>query len=104
MPDISEFHHYTELLNKMIQIADKEDLAECAKLLAMTVAHYEMRYGALPLEEHLAVTSKLNEHHADLLARGMETSYSSVLRGCAGWIRNYRLRKRRISHSISAKF
>jgi hypothetical protein len=84
MPDISEFHHYTELLDKMIQIADKEDLAECARLLAMYVAHYEMRYRALSLEEQLGVTSKLNEHHAELLARGMETMVGvlgSVIQG-----------------------
>lgn len=84
MPDISEFHHYTLLLDKLIQIADKEELAECAKLLAMNLAHYEMRYGALPLEEQLAVTSKLNEHHADLVAMSTETMVGvlgSVLQG-----------------------
>ena len=32
-----------------------------------------MRYGTLPLEEQLVVTDKLNEHHAKLLARSMET-------------------------------
>ena len=57
MSDISDFHRYTVLLDKLIKIADKEELAECARLLAMNVAHYEMRYGALPLEEQLAVTS-----------------------------------------------
>lgn len=73
MSDTSEFHHYMVLVDRLVQIADKEDLAECARLLAMNVAHYEMRYGALPLEDQLAVTSELNEHHAELVARGMET-------------------------------
>ncbi len=52
------------LVDKLVQIADKEDLAERDRLLAMNVAHYEMRYGALPLEDQLAVTTELNEHHA----------------------------------------
>ena len=54
MPDITELHQYMALVDKLVQIADKDDLAECARLLAMNVAHYEMRYGALPLEEQLA--------------------------------------------------
>lgn len=84
MSDTSEFHHYMVLLDQLIRIADKEDLAECSRLLAMNVAHYEMRYGALPLEEQLAVTSELNEHHAELAARGMETMVGvlgSVIQG-----------------------
>lgn len=73
MSDITELHQYLALVDKLVQIADKDDLAECARLLAMNVAHYEMRYGALPLEEKLAVTSKLNDDHAELVTRGMET-------------------------------
>lgn len=61
------------LVDKLVKIADKEDRAECARLLAMNVAYYEMRYGALPFEEQLAVTSKLNADHAELVARGMKT-------------------------------
>lgn len=73
MPDINALHQYIVLVDKLVQVADKDDLAECARLLAMNVAHYEMRYGALPLEEQLAITSTLNEDHAELLTRGMET-------------------------------
>jgi hypothetical protein len=40
---------------------------------AMNIAHYQLRYGELPLEEQLAITSKLNDHHAQLLTKGMET-------------------------------
>ena len=43
-----------------------------------------MRYGALALEEQLAVTSKLNDDHAELLTRGMETMggvLGNIIRG-----------------------
>jgi hypothetical protein len=84
MPDLSEFQHYTVLLDKLIEMADKEDLAECARLLAINVAHYEMRYGALSMEEQLTMTSELNDDHAKLLAGSMETTVGvlgSVIQG-----------------------
>jgi hypothetical protein len=64
MSDTSEFHHHMVLVDKLVQIADKEELAEGDRLLAMSAAHYEMRYGALPLEDQLAVSTELNEHYA----------------------------------------
>ena len=64
MSDLTKLEQYMVLVDKLVQIADKEDLAERDRLLAMNVAHYEMRYGALPLEDQLAVTTELNEHHA----------------------------------------
>ncbi len=38
----------------MIAESTKADLAECARLLALNVAHYKAKYGELPLEEHRA--------------------------------------------------
>ncbi len=73
MSNITDLHQYIALVDKLVQVAGKEDLAECARLLAMNVAHYEMRYGALPLEDQLAVTNKFNDVHGELLTRGMET-------------------------------
>ena len=56
-------------------MADKEQLAECARLLALNVAHYEMRYGSLSLEAILATTDSglSNDQQAELIARGMVT-------------------------------
>ena len=64
-----------ELADKLIQLADKEDLGECARLLAMNVAHYEMIYGDLP-QDHLVMTyvNELNDHQQTVLVtKGMET-------------------------------
>lgn len=52
-----------------------EDLAECARLLAINLAHYESVHGALPLDETLeiAYTEEPNQAQIDLMSRGMET-------------------------------
>jgi hypothetical protein len=39
----------------LIEKASKEQLAECARLLALNLAHYRARHGELPLEETLAL-------------------------------------------------
>jgi len=43
-------------------------------LLALNLAHYELRYGELPLDEALAAlaATKPNDAQAELLTRGME--------------------------------
>jgi hypothetical protein len=55
--------------------ASKDQLAECARLLALNVAHYASRYGELPIEEHLDFlhVENLNEQQAKFVQRGMET-------------------------------
>lgn len=75
MTDLSKFKQYQHLADRLIEIADKEQLAECARLLAMNVAHYEMKFGAMPLDEILATTTsgKPNDQQAELVAKGMET-------------------------------
>jgi len=75
MTDLTKFLQYKEIDDQLVEIADKEQLAECARLLAINVAHYEMKYGAVLLEEILATTQtgKLNEQQAELMAKGTET-------------------------------
>jgi len=71
----SKLQQYLELSDKLVEIADKEQLAECARLLAMNVAHYEMQYGELPLDAILATNSTgiANDQQNELTAKGMET-------------------------------
>ena len=73
MSDLTELQQIVALVDKLVQVAAKDDLAECARLLAMNVAHYELRYGALPLEEQLTITSQFNGDQEELVMRGMET-------------------------------
>jgi hypothetical protein len=75
MTDKTKLQQYLELSDKLVEIADKEQLAECARLLAMNVAHYEIQYGELPLGAILATSSsgKANNQQVELTVKGMET-------------------------------
>ncbi len=54
VPHMGKFKEYYKTLDQMIAQSSKEDLAECARLLTLNVAHYKAKYGELPLEEHQA--------------------------------------------------
>ncbi len=73
MNALAEFKDYYKRLDEMIAESTKADLAECARLLALNVAHYKAKYGELPLEEHHAmlVTEDIDEEMAKLLASGV---------------------------------
>ena len=51
-------------------------------MLSINIAHYESKYGHLPLDETLsmAYTDEPNQAQMDLMARGMET-FVGVLGG-----------------------
>lgn len=74
MADLSEFQQYYQLADQLILGATKEDLAECARLLALNLAHYQGKYGELPLGETLAMinATEPKEEQAVLLRDGME--------------------------------
>jgi hypothetical protein len=74
MSDLSTFNQYNKLADLLIENVSKEDLAECARLLAMNVAHYQSKYGELPLDEKLAMIgmTKPNEEQIQLMTDGME--------------------------------
>ena len=75
MVDMSQFQQYLKVADQLTSVATKEDLAECARLLAINVAHYQSKYGQLPLDETLAMaySDKPNQAQLDLMARGLET-------------------------------
>lgn len=74
MVDLSSFEQYYKLADVLIGKADKEELAECARLLALNLAHYQGLYGEMPLDDTLALlnATEPNEEQAALLADGME--------------------------------
>ena len=75
MPDLSRVEQYIALADKLVQLADKEELAECGRILAMNLAHYKMKYGELPQDDgmFMADLGELSEQQAKLLINGMET-------------------------------
>lgn len=74
MSDLSTFEQYYKLADQLIQKVSKDDLAECARLLALNVAHYQSKYGELPLDEASAMIgmTKPNAEQLQLMAAGME--------------------------------
>lgn len=74
MANMQLYKQYMQLSDKLIKFASKEDLAECARLLAINIAHYESIHGSLPLNETLemAYAEELNQAQIDLMSRGME--------------------------------
>lgn len=74
MSDLSMFEQYYKLADQLIEKVSKEDLAECARLLALNVAHYQSKYGELPLDETLAMIgmNNPNAEQLQLMTDGME--------------------------------
>lgn len=57
----------------LIEQATKEQLAECARLLALNLAHHQSLHGEIPLDETLALldVTAPNAAQAKLLTNGM---------------------------------
>ena len=74
MSDLSMFDQYNKFADLLIEQVSKEEIAECARLLAMNVAHYQSKYGELPLEEKLAMIgmTKPNVEQIQLMTDGIE--------------------------------
>jgi hypothetical protein len=74
MVDLTSFQQYYKLADMLIEQSSKEQLAECARLLALNLAHYQGLYGEVPLSETLAIldASETNDEQALLLTVGME--------------------------------
>lgn len=74
MADLSGFQQYYKLANILIEQASKEQLAECARLLALNLAHYQGRFGEIPLEDTLTIldATEPNDEQELLLRDGME--------------------------------
>jgi hypothetical protein len=74
MAHVEHLKEYLQVADQLVSIATKEDLAEALRLVAMNVAHFQSKYGELPLDETLAVayTDEPNQTQLQLTADGME--------------------------------
>lgn len=74
MADLSVFQQYYRLADALIENASREQLAECARLLALNLAHYQGKFGEMPLEATLAAldATEPNEEQAVMLRDGTE--------------------------------
>lgn len=66
MADQSDLQQYYRLADILIEQAGKEQLAQCARLLALNLAHYQGKFGEMPLEDTLAILARIFHHpHAE---------------------------------------
>jgi hypothetical protein len=70
---LKSFREYYSLSAKLIDGMSKDDLAECARLMALQLAHYEQKFGNLPECEVLALlgVAELSTAEVSLLRNGM---------------------------------
>lgn len=74
MATLLELSHLYNLTDQLVEKASKQELAETARLLAVNLAHYKMKYGELALDETLAMLGvvKPNAEQTEMLVIGME--------------------------------
>ncbi|MEO7559936.1 MAG: hypothetical protein ABIT23_06765 [Nitrosospira sp.] len=86
MAEMSTFNQTYELANMLMEKATKEQLAECARLLALNLAHHQLKHEEIPVDETLALlrTFELNEEHLNLLVDGMVNLIGVLLNVCGG--------------------
>ena len=74
MATLLELSHLYDLTDQLIEKATKQEIAETARLLAVNLSHYQMKYGDLPLDETLAMIAieKPNAVQTEMLVNGME--------------------------------
>ena len=71
---IARFATFLQLSDKYLARAEREDLEECARILAVQCAHYQKKFGKLPMSETLEVLSSetMNDDQAKWIADGFE--------------------------------
>ena len=73
MATLLELSHLYNLTDQLIEKASKQDLAETARLLAISLSHYQIKFGDLPLDEQLAMIdiARPNAEQTEMLVNGM---------------------------------
>ena len=68
------------LADRLIDGASKEDVAEAARLLALNVAHYQLKYGAMPFENFAGMlrANDIDAETAELLSAGMQNLVGAI--------------------------
>ncbi|MBA4143634.1 MAG: hypothetical protein H0X43_11690 [Nitrosospira sp.] len=73
MSETLTFEQAYELVDILLKNATKEQLADCARLLALNLAHHQMNNGEIPVEPTLTLLRSFerSEEHLNLLMEGM---------------------------------
>ena len=86
MMDTSALEQTYELADILIKKATKDQLAECARLLALNLAHHQINHGEIAVEETLSLlrVSEPNEEHLNVLMEGMLNLIGVLVNVCGG--------------------
>jgi hypothetical protein len=71
---IARFAAFLKLSDEFLARAERDDLEECARILAVQCAHYKAKFGELPmLDAHEVLSSEtMNDEQAKWIADGFE--------------------------------
>ncbi len=91
MTQILTFDQTYDLANMLIKKATKDQLAECARLLALSLAHQQINHEEIPVDQTLASLRSFewSEEHLNLLMEGM-LNLIGVLVNVCGDVRQVR--------------
>ena len=64
---IARFYKFLQLSDQMLARAERDDLEECARILAVQCAHYRSKFGELPMADTLDVLASetMNDEHVN---------------------------------------
>ena len=68
------FKQYSDIADRLIEAANKDQLAECLRILALNVAHYKAKFGDIPKADICSPleSGQINDYTAVLLASSMD--------------------------------
>ena len=91
MTQLLTFDQTYDLANMLIKRATKDQLAECARLLALSLAHQQINHEEIPVDQTLASLRSFewSEEHLNLLMEGM-LNLIGVLVNVCGDVRDVR--------------
>ena len=71
---VTRFAAFLKLSDQFLARAEREDLEECVRILAVQCAHYQSRFGTLPMSETLEVldSESMNDEQAKWIGDGLE--------------------------------
>ena len=80
MTSPNDFASYARLADELIEKANKDQLADAVRLLALNIGYYHERYGDVPQEELLKMVraETLDEDGKRLLLHGMQNLVSAL--------------------------
>jgi hypothetical protein len=71
---IERFAQYLQLSDDMLDRAERDDVKECARILAVYCAHYRSKFGVLPMSETLELVAQretMNDEQANWIGDGL---------------------------------